>query len=109
MKAQFARIKTIIKDYDGTIFLGACKAGLSTFFCQPYTDGRRVVVKTGEKYAITRGMKHWVYGKIVEPRSYVDQDGKIQHEYVGIDHFRRGWFPRNCMETKKQPIASKED
>uniref|UniRef100_A0AC34PUS0 Palmitoyltransferase n=1 Tax=Panagrolaimus sp. JU765 TaxID=591449 RepID=A0AC34PUS0_9BILA len=106
LKHQCARIKTIIKEYDGSKAIGACRISVSTFFCQPYTDGRRLAVKPGEQYAITRGMRHWVYGRLVEKRPYIDDAGKAQYEFVPSDHFRRGWFPRKCVESFKKTVEN---
>ena len=88
-------------DYNGGICMGALHHGLRVFFCQPLTDGRRVAVTAGDRWAITRGNKHWVYAKKVEKQSYVDSDGAVQHSFVATDHFARGWFPKACLEVTK--------
>uniref|UniRef100_A0AC35G6G8 Palmitoyltransferase n=1 Tax=Panagrolaimus sp. PS1159 TaxID=55785 RepID=A0AC35G6G8_9BILA len=101
VKSRHARIRTIAISYNGGIFLGSLRLGWYPFFCQPLTDGRRVEVKAGEKWAITRGSKFWVYAKKVEKQSYVDSNGTVQYEFVGTDHMARGWFPRACLEVSK--------
>jgi len=109
LKSQCAKIRTVIKEYNGGKGLETCRIGLKTFFCQPWTDGRRIAVQPGDKYAITRGNSHWVYGKYVELRKYLDEEGNTQYEYVATEHLKRGWFPRACTETKKPPEPSQKE
>uniref|UniRef100_A0AC34GQV1 Palmitoyltransferase n=1 Tax=Panagrolaimus sp. ES5 TaxID=591445 RepID=A0AC34GQV1_9BILA len=101
VKSRHARIRTIAISYNGGKFLDLLRLGCYPFICQPLTDGRRVKVKAGEKWAITRGSKFWVYAKKVEKQSYVDAEGTVQYAFVGTDHLARGWFPRICLEVAK--------
>uniref|UniRef100_A0A7E4V5Z1 Palmitoyltransferase n=2 Tax=Panagrellus redivivus TaxID=6233 RepID=A0A7E4V5Z1_PANRE len=109
VKQRFAKIRTIAKDYDGGVCLGACRFGIAAFCCQSCADGRRIAVKVGDHVAVTRGNKRWVYAKKVEKRTFADNEGNIQVVYEATAHEARGWFPRECILTLAAAKAAEEN
>ncbi|GMR48076.1 hypothetical protein PMAYCL1PPCAC_18271, partial [Pristionchus mayeri] len=77
-KRERARLVMINEDFEGG-WWRAARVGPRAFFCQPISEEERVRVQTGERWLVTRGMKHWLYGRRVGEEA--EQQPK-------------GWFPR---------------
>ncbi|CAI4231856.1 unnamed protein product [Auanema sp. JU1783] len=61
LKRSNARIVLIQDDFKGGVF-GSIKFGLKVFCCQPWSEDPRIPVNKSEKWIVTRGQKHWLYG-----------------------------------------------
>ncbi|GMT24184.1 hypothetical protein PFISCL1PPCAC_15481, partial [Pristionchus fissidentatus] len=81
-KRERARMVKIIHSYPGgwwrSIFVG-----IRVFLCQPISEEARVKIEMEELWMVTRGQKHWLYGKKVV------SDG---------EESTKGWFPRRYAD-----------
>ncbi|CAD5226850.1 unnamed protein product [Bursaphelenchus xylophilus] len=116
-KRFYARIYQIHEDFEGGWFK-AWRFGLRTFICQPCSEERRIAVKKGESYAITRIQSNWLYGqrllemdKIEGPFSenpYAARASRDQTNQAVVKQATqpRGWFPKQVAKPK---YRSQED
>ena len=73
----------VIRAYSGSWF--PITHGVSTCCCIPFTDEPRISVKPGDRIIVSRGSKHWIYGKKV-----------LDEKQTKTGKRERGWFPRHC-------------
>nr|CRZ23583.1 BMA-DHHC-6 [Brugia malayi] len=77
----------IIREFPGG-YCTSFKFGISVWFCQPWSDEIRQMVRIGEIWMVTRVRKHWFYGALLDGQKATEQE----KEKIII----RGWFPRVC-------------
>ncbi|KAM3724429.1 Palmitoyltransferase ZDHHC6 [Dirofilaria immitis] len=78
----------IIRNFPGG-YCSSLKFGISIWFCQPWSDETRQLVRIGEHWMVTRISKHWFYGTLLNE----EETRKPENEKAVMT---RGWFPRVC-------------
>lgn len=84
-KKAHARQYAVIEQYSGSWF--PITKGLRVCFNIPCSDEPRIPLHIGEKVAVTRWKRHWLYGERIQ-NSSERNSGK---------HQQKGWFPRKCV------------
>jgi len=67
-------------------------AGVRAMVGQPMVDGTRLPLVIGQHVAVTRAVKHWLYGELVDGRVFGCEQGDTPKAGANV----RGWFPRAC-------------
>lgn len=78
VKRERARLVQITHEYKGG-WWRAVTVGPRAFFCQPISEEERVKIEIGQRWLVTRGVKHWLYGRRI---------GDCEETQP------KGWFPR---------------
>ncbi|CAD5219840.1 unnamed protein product [Bursaphelenchus okinawaensis] len=110
-KRFYAKIYTIQDDYKGS-WWRSWRFGVKTLVCQPCSEEKRIEVKKGESYAITRIQRNWLYGqRLIEvedvegpfsenPYAARASRDQTRQEVVKQATQPRGWFPKPLARPK---------